>query len=394
MVIARRTQLRFVLLALFSVSASATGAEFEWSPALGIGYDNNPYLTPDDPYIDYAALGYPLVTPIRQSGMYADLGFDGRYSRALNEAAKLLVEYKLSGDYYFDSALSNADEYHHKFSLGREQILRTQGKRQDSVYVGGFVRNVRDVYFDRDSGIGKVTASGTDVSERYNYNSLGLEAEYRNRTSDLQYVLKGLYEHRNYEDTVVIRQYDHDYVKLSADIGYRISAPTKLLAGYTYQLRDYSDRLSRDSLGRMLPSNPTLKYSYHTFDGSVRQRLSDAWVAYLDATYQTRTDAYVGYNTYDETDFRVRALYTPSDAWSMKLVLATWRRHYPNAFAFDNPTQVAKKYDGTDATIKIEYHQTQNRTLWGDIDFTKQNSTDDRYTYDRTQVVAGVQFNF
>jgi len=394
MITARRVLLRFALLALVSVSVSATGGEFEWSPALGLGYDNNPYLTPDDPYIDYAAAGNPLVTPNRQSGMYADLGFDGRYSRALSQAARFLVDYKFNGDYYFDSALSNADEYHHKLSLGREQILRKQGKRQDSVYVGGFMRNVRDVYFDRDSGAGKVTTGGTDVSARYNYKSLGLEAEYRNRTADLQYALKGLYEHRDYEDPVVIRQYDHDYVKLSADIGYRISVPTKLLAGYTYQLRDYSDRLSRDASGSMVSTNPTLKYSYNTLDGSVRQRLSDAWVAYFDATYKTRTDAYVGYNDYDETEFRVRALYNPSDAWDMKLAVGTWRRHYPNAFAFDNPTQVAKKYDGTDATFKIEYHQTQNRTLWGDIDYKKQNSTDDRYTYDRTQVVAGVQFDF
>jgi len=386
---------RWLLIALLAPTAAfAAESDFKWSVGAALGYDDNAYLSPDAPYVDLAATGTPLVTPEKQSGLFADVGAGATYTHALSNSNKLIAEYKFTGDFYLDSALRNANEYKHRLTYGREHILRSKGARRDTVYFGAIASAVKDVYFDRDSGVDKATTSGADISDRYSYRSIGAEAEYRNRVSRVQYGFSGSFERLDYKNPVVVRQYDHNYIKLAADIGFDITEGTKLSADYTYRLRDYSDRLSRDASGALLSTNPNLKYTYHTIGASLRQRLNRSWVVYLDGDYKLRDDGYVGYNDYDGTTFKVRALFKPAGPWSVRFSADTWKRNYSNAFAFDLPTQPAKAYKGSDADLRVEWTHSNGMTLWGGVDLVRQKSSDARYEYDRFRSGLGVEWNF
>lgn len=403
---------RILALALIFAAASSMAAEavaappkakeekqakaasgFSFSAEAGLGYDSNVYKTPDSPYVDFAQTGNPTVNPTQKTGIFAPLALDAEYLRPLSKKIDLIAEYKFDGNFYFDSALENADEYDHRLSLGPEFAFGKKDSAGGTLYTGVFAGYHKKIYYDRDDGASKVSGT-TDISDRYTYSNRGVEFAYNNELYAFKYDVYGSFENRDYEDPAAVSQYDHDYSVLGAALHYKIADPTRLTVGYRYSSRDYDERPSRDLNGNALTSNPRLEYTYHTFDVTVRQRITEDLVGYVDYTRETRKDEFVGYNDYTLGMYKVRAIYTPTESLRLRLAASYWERDYKRAFAFDNPIAGEKKYDGIGLDAKGEYSHSEHLKFWAEVNYDDQSTTDKRYEYDRYQAMAGLRVEY
>lgn len=371
--------------------------EVVWSTSVGLGYDSNPYLSPSAAYVDYAALpngSNPVVVPRVQSGFFVPLETKVEAAHWLNRDTRLRGSADFDGHIFVDSDLSNANAYNARLSAGPEFLLARKGQIEDSVYVGVFAGRHKKVYFDRDSGTDKTTAAGRDVSQRYSYLGTGIEAEYSRRTGAVDFGLNGRYARNDYEDPVVVSQLDHTYYKLGATLGFSVARATKLGLAYDHSVRDYSDRRSRNALGVYSNANPLLLYTYDDLGVTLRQRVAANWVAHVDYDYSQRVDGNVGYNDSTQHTYGARVLYK-NGRLKGRLALERWTRDYANAFAFDEAVPGIKKtYDGTDAKLAAEWEQTKHLSLWSELAFRTQDSSDLRYAYDRNIIMVGIGWTY
>lgn len=354
----------------------------------GLGYDSNVFLTPDNPYVDLAQPLTPTVTPDKQTGFFVPLGLDAEYLRGMGKGTRLLSDFSFDGRIY-EPAIDNANLYDGEFTVGPEFELT----KDSALYAGIILGYHREIYYDRDDGLNKVSGAA-DISEKYTYSNAGVEISYRHDLGKLEYGVSGSFEKRDYEDPVVVSQYDHDYLKLGGSVDYALAASTKVSAGYRYSVRDYNDRKARDLNGNLLTANPQLEYTYHTIDLTLRQRVNKSLVAYVDYTRQERKDEFVGYNDYGQNRYKVRAIYTPTEELRVRVAASYWDREYDRAFAFDDPAGGKKDYSGITFDAGAEYGYSKLVSFWADLNYDSQDTNDNRYEYDRTQLIAGAKFEF
>ncbi len=371
---------------------------------IGLGYDSNAYQAPSAPYIDYAPYDPTIlppagpyiatpVNPVRHSGFFIPAMVKAKYSPTSEGGRRFVTSFRFNGDIYPSSTLSNADTYNGKLAAGFEFMLGRRDKREDTFYVGPFITYNRETYFDRDTGVDKTTlTSGTNISNRYNYRGIGIEAEYKKRTTAVQYEIHGKVEQRDYDDPVVVAQYDHTYYVLGGEVEFQVARPTKLKLSYDYKVRDYDERHSRDASGIYSNANPLLQYTYHDVGATLRNRLGKWLVVYLDYDRLMRNDENVGYNDYTEDAYRIRIITREDRGSKLRATFSYWKRDYPNAFAYDNASQPRKEYDGIEAEVKGDLALDKDWGLWAEYKYWNQNSTDLRYDYDRYQAMAGVKW--
>ena len=333
-------------------AASNDKSEEESKPALktgltsdaqiGLGYDSNIYRAPADAYINYAdscTIGtdpdcvtgsdggsYTFVDPKIKSGMFIPAELDLEYIKGLNDKNYLVTQYKFDGELYTDSKYDNANNYGHKVRLGDEYVFNQVGSKVNSFYVGGLYEHKKRLYLDRDTGEEQTSSGNIDISNRYTYDAIGLEADYKNRISKWQYDIEAKWSQRDYEDPVAVSQYDHTYYRLGGDVKYQVAKPTKVSFGYKFYVYDYDERPSRDANGNLFRSNPTRKYEYNVFDVTVRHRLSKSWLTYFDYERKTRSDKYVGYDNYTKDLLKLRLHYEINKNNKIKITLDYWER--------------------------------------------------------------------
>ncbi|OGP15188.1 MAG: hypothetical protein A2052_02515 [Deltaproteobacteria bacterium GWA2_54_12] len=354
----------------------------------GLGYDSNVFLTPENPYVDLSLLVPVTITPDKQTGFFVPLGLDAEYLRPMGTGARLLSDFGFDGQIY-EPDIDNANLYDAEFTLGPEFGLT----KNSSLYAGIILGYHRKIYYDRDDGLNKVSGA-SDISDKYTYSNAGGELIYKHDLGKLDYEVFASFEKRDYEDPVVVSQYDHDYMKFGGSLDYALAKSTKVSAGYKYTVRDYNDRKARDLGGNLLTSNPQLEYTYHTIDLTLRQRVSDSLVAYVDYTRQDRKDEFVGYNDYGQNRYKVRAIYTPTEELRVRVAASYWDREYDRAFAFDDPAGGKKDYSGITFDAGVDYGYSKQVSFWADLNYDSQDTTDKRYEYDRTQLSAGVKYEF
>ncbi|HEC18864.1 MAG TPA: hypothetical protein ENI97_05915 [Gammaproteobacteria bacterium] len=392
---------------LLGAGSLSLASEFSWTVAPGLGYDSNIYRAPSGDYIDYAksctpvggncqirddGAAHPLVSPKVQSGAFVDTNLDGAYQKPLQKGTDFKVEYKFRGRFYTDSKYSNANQYHHLMRIGAQHILNTAGKLSDSLYAGIKFGKKRRLYLDRDSGDEQVFAN-EDVSGRYTYAMTGAEVLFKKRIGKIKYKLGAELQKRDYVDEVVISQYDHDYFRVGGDVKYPFSKRTKGTLGYEYSSYDYSDRPSRNALGKLLTANPKRKYTYNKLSATLRHRFNRSWLTYVDYVYAQRDDAYQSYDNYTKNMLKLRTHYR-WDKNKLKMSVAYWERDYPNAFAFDNFVKdISKQYDGVNASIRWLKAYSDRMTFTTGLRYTQENSTDLRYDYDRYRLSFAVSWD-
>lgn len=381
----------------------------QWDAEIGLGYDNNIYRAPGDSYIDYGKICDPtievncapredganhaLIEPVKQSGAYIPANVDLEYVNRLSGNNFMLVGYKFDSETYADSKYDNANNYGHKVRLGDEFVIENVGNKTHSVYAGGLFEYKKRLYLDRDTGEEQTSAGNIDISNRYTYKSIGIDAQYKNRINAFQYDVEVKWYQRDYEDPVDVSQYDHTYFRLGGDVSYKLAKLTKLTLGYKYYVYDYDERPSRSSDGRLLTSNPAREYQYDKVDVTLRHRISKSWLAYLDYKRKTRTDKYVGYDNYTKDLVKVRIRYDVNKNHKIKFSYAYWERDYPNAYAFDNKDiGISKQYDGVDLKLSSTTQLDKSKSIAVDIKYVDENSSDLRYDYDRYKVFVSFQW--
>lgn len=393
-----------LIIAMLAPAGASTATTFKsgqgdisWAASAGLGYNSNVFQAPSSPYIDYAALPLglnPTIVPQKKTGFFIPFEIKAEAAKNHNQDIQLLGSAMASGNFYLQSNLRNANEYSIRLLGGSKFILGRKEKSENYLYVGFLLGKHKQVYVDHDSGLDKTTTlSGTDISNRYSYKNMGLETKYKHRTGAVDFGFTGQYIKYDYEDPIAVSQLDHGYYRLGGDVSLPVASKVKLELTLDHSVRDYSYRHSHDATGAYKSASPLLLYTYNTAGATLRDRISPEWLLYLDYDQSQRTDAYVGYNDYKEKKYGARLLFEHGP-FKSRLALHHWNRDYPNGFAFDVAGQGAKTYDGNDVKFKAESEQSKNASLWAELAYKVQHSTDLRYDFSGSQVMAGMSWIF
>ena len=369
--------------------AKPGGAAFSGEVWTMPGYDSNVYQAPGEPYTDYFADFYPEVNPQARSGQFLDLALDLRYQRPMGENDGLEARYDFNGRKHLAEELSAADVNSHKLQLGWSHM----GGRDSQTDLGLYLKKRQQAYVDHDLG-GVKLIDGTDVSNRYNYLGRGLVAKYGTSAGEMDWKVSAELETRDYEDPVVVSQYDQSRRGVQGDVRWKLSAPLSLRVNLGVARVDYDDRPAKNEKGEAFSSHPRLSYTYQELGGTLRNRFSNGLIGYMDLTRTNRMDDYVHYNDYTEDQAKLRIRLKGGKDLRIRLVLQVWRRDYPNAYAFDNPYKGPLEYTGTKVGAKGNWELNRQFELMSQVDYTDQNSTDLRYQYQQFQVMAGVGYKF
>lgn len=377
-------------------NAQAGETEYEWSIETGLGYETNAYHAPDHNYADYYQdpTGATIVTPEEQGGVFIPLKVKAKMLNPLSNHTDLLAGYRFSGYYHPDAALRDANSTDHEVNLGASTRLGKKGNK-GKAYAGVFVRSHDKVYVDRDSGDPKTSSAGVNVSNRYTYQSFGIEGDYERKLSRKNSVgVKAAYETLDYDDPVDWSEYDHTYTMLGAYWEHRLAKPTKFTLGVTSEVRDYKERHAYDADGSLRASNPLLTYTYMGYEAGLRHRFTDRTVAMLDLELLQRTDSHVGYNDMDETSVKLRLVHDLNEQIRVRAKVKYYDRDYANAFNFEDPAQGGKSASGTDLQLRGEYRYSNHQQYYLELEQNSRDNTDDRYQYDNTVMMMGVKWQY
>ena len=240
---------------------------------VGFGTDDNAFRSPDQPYIDFSDPTTPIVTPEVKSGAYMPVDLSAKYLINSLKFEGFYVAYRLSGRYYQDQELENANEYQHEASFGSE-YSRKEGDRKRVVRSAFKVSQHDETYYDPDDG-GIRNVDGIDIDDRMNYLRYGPELILRQSHKRLAVGAKIKGQLWNYEEQTVVPEYDHEYFLLSLYGQYKFT-PSSLIRvtaeGYS---RRYGDRPAFDLDGGQRIGNPNIRYDYYSLELTARQRILD-----------------------------------------------------------------------------------------------------------------------
>jgi hypothetical protein len=377
--------------ALETIGASLP--RFEASLAAGIGYDSNAFRTPSDPYVDLSQDPPVAVVPVVQSGAYVPVRIGARYLNPISERSTFIASYRHRGYYYQSSELENADETDHRLMFEMERALGDGESSSQQFSYAAVIRSHGETNFDRDDGLDRFD-DGESIADRYDYNGIGVEAELRNRIGRARYEIYGGYAIRDYEDTPTASSYDLTDSWLRGTLKFPLARSTRLELAYSYRLRLFDERRSRDEDGDSSSANPTLEYQYGTLDIGVRHRFSDTFVAELVYSRTDREDRFVGYNNYTRDKISLETTFELTDSLVAQVDVSYRDQQYPNAFAFNNPTQAAKEYQELEAEVSARYRFTEQLSLRLDVEHEDVESSDPRGAYDRLRTSLSVYWEF
>ena len=379
-------------IASAQVTSKGDSGDIKWSATTGLGYDSNAFLAPRKPYVDYAAgkiLGAnPTVIPQKKTGFFVPLAIKSDFAQDREANLRIIGSALADGKFY--PSLGNANEYSMTLRGGPEFILDSQGKDENTVYLGALLGKHKKIYTDHDTGLPKTTTlTSSDISNRYNYIDLGGEAEYKHKIGEVDYSLRGKYILYNFDTPTAVAKMDHTYFLMGAESSFHVTQSSKLDLSFDHFVKDYSKRHARDAQGVYATANPLLNYTFNTIGAALHGRLTPEWVMYFDLKHTQRVDGFMNYNNYGENRYGLRVLYG-QDRIKARLSLHHWNRSYPNAFAYDVVGQPAKAYDGNDLKFKLQYEQTKSSSIWAEWNYKAHNSSDLRYDYGRNLFMAGM----
>jgi len=412
------TQSHFIRPLLFSlillpINSSATeiadNEKLQMTLESGLIINSNIYRAPDTAYLDYGKTcnpgpnciagddgsNHPYTTPTKNSGAAIPVKFQLEYLKTLDPRNILKTEYRFTGLTHVDSKFSNADQLLHRLNFGNISNYSLDKKQKNELYTGLFIGHKKRLYLDRDSGENQLSGS-TDISQRYTYNFYGVELKYRRKHGNIEY--KGNFEFitRDYNSTDAnVSEYDNVQLGIAGKIKWHIAKPTKLYTEFKIYTLNYSQRSARNELGKLFSSNPDRQYRYSILSIGMRHRLTKNWLLYLDTEYKIRDDSYKGYDNYTKALLKARIHYRVSKTDKLKLTFGVWNRDYENAFAFDNFLHNVKKtYNGN--FIKVSNTYQFNSTLLLDVSYQQkqQDSSDLRYSYDRSLLTTTLEWRF
>lgn len=357
---------------------------------VSFGTDDNVFRSPDRPYIDFSDPLTPVVIPEVKSGAFTPVSLSAKYLINSLKFEGFYVAYRLGGRYYQDKELENANEYQHEVSFGSE-YSRKEGEREREVYSAFKVAQHDETYYDPDNG-GIRNVGGIDIDDRMNYLRYGPELTVRQSHERLAIGAKIKGQLWNYEEQLVVPEYDHEYFLLSLYGQYKFTASSLFritLEGYS---RRFGDRPAFDLDGQQRAGNPNIRYDYYSLELTARQRIMDSLWFGFDVERTERIDQYLGYNDYTRDSFGFEVHWTPGDRFDLEASGIYNLYDYPNAFAFHEPLAGRKTQESAQVSIIGTFQMTRHLSLVGEARYRETVSNDTRIQYERNQYVLGVRW--
>jgi tetratricopeptide (TPR) repeat protein len=371
----------------------AAPPRFEAAFAVGFGYDSNAFRSPSEPYIDVSQDPPAAVVPVVQTGSYLPIRIGAAYLNPVSDRSTFIATYRHRGDYYTSAAVDNADEFDHRLRVGMERALGDGNSSSRQFSYAAEIRSHGETNFDRDDGLDRFD-DGVSIADRYDYIGAGVDAELRNRIGNVRYEIEGGYAMRDYEDVSTTSSYDLSNFWMSGALKIPLARTTRLEIGYEFYVRSFDERRAKDENGDSSGSNPTLEYEYSTLEFGIRHRFSETVVAELVYLMTDRTDRFVGYNDYTRDKISFETTIDLSDSFEVEVEIDYRDQQYPNAFAFDNPTQPAKEYQELEFEASARYRFTDQFSLRFDLEQEDVQSSDPRGEYDRLRTSLSVYWEF
>ena len=358
------------------------------APNVGFGNDDNVFRSPNQSYIDLADPAAPLVTPVISSGAYIPLKLRAKYRVNALAFEGFYAAYKLSGRYYQDKLLENANEYQHEISFGSE-YHRKDETRERKIHSAFTVAQHDETYFDRDDGDVR-DVGGVQIGDRLNYLRYGPELTLRQSHEKLSVGAKIKGQLWNYEETIAAPEYDHEYFSLSLYGQYKFTPSSLLRITATGYSRRFGDRPAFDLDGQQRLGNPDIRYDYYALRLTTRERLfRSLWVGF-DVERTERIDQYLGYNDYTRDSFSAEIHWSPGRRFDIE-AKGTYRLYnYDNAFAFHNTTAGRKTQENAEGRIKASFRFTNHLSVTTEARYRETVSNDTRIQFERMQYHLGV----
>jgi hypothetical protein len=364
--------------------------DFDLRASVGFGSDDNVYRTPSQAYVDFSDPNLPIINPEVTSGVYVPVDLRARYSINSLENELFFGAYRLSARYYQDTELDSASEFSHEIRFGSE-FNRKDENRERRVYSAFSIAQHDETYYDPDDGLPR-TVDGEPIDERLNYVRYGPELTMRNGFKRFSFGLRIKGQLWNYDETVVVPEYDHEYLMFGGNLQYKFTSTSLLRLSFEKSSRRYGDRPSFDLNGEQLITNPSLRYDYLEVGLLARQRITDTMWFGLGYESSTRTDRYLGYNNYTRDSYNFEFRWSPGRRFDLKAKGYYRIYDYPNAFAFHNPAAGLKTLETADGSLTASYRMTARLSLVGEARYRGAASTDTRIAYDRYFYSIGVMW--
>lgn len=365
--------------------------DLELHARVSFGHDDNVFRSPDQLYNDFSDPNLPLIRPEVKSGAYMPLSFGAKYRINSLPFEGFYGAYRLSGRYYQDKELENANEYLHEVSFGSD-YRRKEGSRERQVNSAFKIAQHDQTYYDPDNGAAR-SVGGVLIDDRLNYLRYGPELSLRQAHERFSIGAKFKGQLWNYEKIDdAVPEYDHEYFLARLYGQYKFTDSSLLRLTAEAYSRRFGDRPAFDLDGRQRFGNPDIRYDYLSLGLRARQRITDNMWFGFDIERTERTDQYVGYNDYSRDSFGFEFHWTYGDRFELETEAVYSLYDYPNAFAFHNPVIGPKLQEFADASVIATYRMTRNLSLVGEALYRETISNDIRIQYERRQYVLGVRW--
>lgn len=365
-------------------------ADLDIRVRVGFGNDDNVFRTPGQDYVDFSDPNQPLVTPEVKSGAFMPVSLSAKYMINSYPFEGFYGAYRLSGRYYQDKELENANEFVHEVSFGSD-YSRKEGSRKRTVYSAFKVAQHEETYYDPDDGTAR-NVGGVDVDERMNYLRYGPELSLRQSHERLGFGARFKGQLWNYEETEVVPEYDHEYIYLQLYGQYKFTRTSLLRLTAEGYSRRFGDRPSFDLDGQQRIGNPNVRYDYIALGLRARQRITDSMWFGFGVERTERTDKHVGYNDYIRDAFGFEFHWTPGRRFRLEADAKYRIYDYPSAFAFHETVAGPKTHESAEARLIGTYRMTSHLSLVGEGRYRETVSNDTRIQYERSQFILGVRW--
>jgi tetratricopeptide (TPR) repeat protein len=363
---------------------------FDLRARVGVGIDDNVFRSPSDSYVDLANPAQPLVTPNVQQGTFIPVSVFAKYQVNSLENEGFFGLYRLGGRYFQDSELSNANEYLHEIGFGSE-YRRREESRERHVYSAFKFAQHDETYYDPDTGLSR-SVGGVDIGDRMSYIRYGPEFWIRETFGKFSIGGRAKGQLWNYEETLAVPEYDHEYWEIGVNTQYRFTSTSLLRLSAEYYTRRFGDRPAYELDGTQPVGNPSIRYDYVEYAVEARQRITRAmWFGVAYARTE-REDRHVGYNNYFRDDYGAQLHLSVGDRFDLDAT-ATYRIYnFENAFAFNVLAGGRKTLETSEGMVTASFRMTDTLSLVGEYLYRDVVSNDTRIEYARSQMLLSIRW--
>lgn len=355
---------------------------------VGFGNDTNVFRSPSEPYIDFSDPNLPLVTPVVQSGAFLPVDLGVKYMINSYRFEGFYGAYRMSGSYYQDRELQDADEFRHEIRIGNEYYRRDDNRKRE-VYSAFRFSQHDETYYDPDDGLPR-SVGGVDIGDRMNYTRYGPDIKFRQTYNkfSLGGVAKAyLYD---YENVGVVSSYDHEYFLFGIHTQYKFTRTSLLRITAEKFSRRYSERPSFELDGTQPIGNTPLRYDYVGLSLLARQRITNNMWFGFEYERVDREDRHVGYHDYVRDHYELEFHWSPGARFKFEISGYYRNFKYDNAFAFNNPVLPGKTLETVRGDAMLSYRITRQLSLTLDARYDDFVSNDTRIQFDRMRYSLGV----